>query len=103
MPGPFRAIPSISIRGPWINPNFLWWTPDRFLIYKYIAESKEQRGENSDFLFLGRTVRADIFGWIFLVKIPHRWQHMSKNVESSVNIINLLSNKYPISMFDIKR
>ena len=66
-------------------------------------ESKEQRGENSDFLFLGRTVRADIFGRIFLVKIPHRWQHMSKNVESSVNIINLLSNKYPISMFDIKR
>ena len=30
-----------------------------------LAESKEQRGENSDFLFLGWTVRADIFGLIF--------------------------------------
>jgi hypothetical protein len=30
------------------------------------SESKEQRGENSDFLFLGQTVRADIFGRLFL-------------------------------------
>ena len=30
------------------------------------SESKEKRGENSDFWFLGRTVRADIFGRIYL-------------------------------------
>jgi hypothetical protein len=33
-----------------------------------LLESKEQRGKNSNFLFLGRTVRADIFGGIFFKK-----------------------------------
>ena len=31
-----------------------------------VTESKEKRGENSVFWFLGRTVRADIFGRIDL-------------------------------------
>jgi hypothetical protein len=72
-----------------------------------LSEGKEQRGENSDFLFLGRTVRADIFGRIFLRSQNSsqmaEFEFKSKNVESSVNIMNLLSNKYPISMFDLKR
>ena len=33
---------------------------------KYLQLLGKQRGENSDFLFLGQTVRADIFGRIFL-------------------------------------
>ena len=69
-----------------------------------VAESKEQRGKNSDFLFLGRTVRADILGKIFLGSQKSSqmaaFVHKSKNVESSLNLNNLLSNKYPISMFD---
>ena len=37
------------------------------MITKHKTESKGLGGENSEFLFLGRTVvRADIFGWIFL-------------------------------------
>ena len=68
------------------------------------AESKEQRGESSDFLFLSRTVRADIFGRIFLGSQKSSqmaaFVHKSKNVESSLNLNNLLSNKYPISMFN---
>ena len=71
------------------------------------TESKEQRGENSDFLFLGLTVRADIFGQLFLGSqkssqmAPYAVQ--SKNEESFVNINNPLSKKYPISMFDITK
>ena len=34
--------------------------------YQIITESKEKRGENSDFWFLGWTVMADIFGRIYL-------------------------------------
>ena len=57
------------------------------------TESKEQRGENSDFLFLGRTVWADIFGRIFLgsqnFSQMAAYEFKSKNLESSVNINNL--------------
>ena len=64
-------------------------------------ESKEQRGENSDFLFLGRPVRADIFGRLFLSsQKSSAYACKSKNVESAVKINNLLPNKYPICMFD---
>jgi hypothetical protein len=54
------------------------------------TESKEQRGENSDFLFLGRTVRADIFGRLFLGSQKSSqmapYAVKSKNEESFVNI-----------------
>ena len=76
-------------------------------ISRYLPESKEQRGENSDFLFLGRTVRADIFGRLILGSqkssqmAAYAWK--SKNVESAVNINNLLSNKYPIIMLDLTK
>ena len=36
------------------------------ILFMLSTESKEKRGENSDFWFLGRTVRADIFGRIYL-------------------------------------
>ena len=55
-------------------------------------ESKEKRGENSDFCFLGRTVRVDIFGRIYLVS--KKFSQMaafvgkSKNIESSLNLNN---------------
>ena len=55
-------------------------------------ESKEKRGENSDFWFLGRTVRADIFGRIYLGS--KKFSQMaafvgkSKNIESSLNLNN---------------
>jgi len=70
-------------------------------------ESKEERGENSDFLILGKTVIEDIFGRIFVGSQKSSqmaaFVHESKNVESSVNIKNLLSDKYPISMFDLTK
>ena len=53
------------------------------------------------------TDMADIFGRIFLgSKISSQmtaFVHKSKNVESSLNLNNLLSNKYPISMFDLTK
>ena len=59
-------------------------------------ESKKQRGENLDFLFLGRTFRADIFGRIFLgcQKSSQKVAFMrrSKDVISSLNLNNLLPN-----------
>ena len=61
-------------------------------IFKVQAESKEKRGENSDFWFLGRTVRADIFGRIYLGS--KKFSQMaafvgkSKNIESSLNTNN---------------
>ena len=61
-------------------------------IFKVQAESKEKRGENSDFWFLGRTVRADIFGRIYLGS--KKFSQMaafvgkSKNIESSLNLNN---------------
>ena len=65
------------------------------------AESKEQRGENSDFLFLGRTVRADIFGRWFLDSQKSSQMApdavKSRNEESFVDIKNLFS------MFDITK
>lgn len=56
------------------------------------TESKEKREENSDFWFLGRTVRADIFGRIYLGS--KKFSQMaafvgkSKNIESSLNLNN---------------
>ena len=62
------------------------------------AESKEQTGENSDVLFLGWTVRADIFGGLFLgsQKFSQMAPYVknSKNEEHFVDINNLLSKKY---------
>ena len=55
-------------------------------------ESKEKRGENSDFWFLGRTVWAYIFGRIYLG--TKKFSQMaafvskSKNIESSLNLNN---------------
>jgi hypothetical protein len=70
-------------------------------------ESKEQRVENSDFLFLGQTVRADIFGRLFLgsQKSSQMAPYVvkSKNEESFVDINNILSKKYLISMFDFTK
>ena len=55
-------------------------------------------------MFLGRTVRADSFGRIFLSSQKSSqmaaFVRKSKNVEYSLNLNNLLSNKYPIGMFD---
>ena len=69
-----------------------------------MTESKEQRGENSDFLFLGQTVRADIFGRLFLGSQKSSqiaaYACKSKDGEAGVNINNLLSNKFSISTFD---
>jgi hypothetical protein len=61
----------------------------------YLApESKEQRGENSSFLFLGRTVRADMYGQLFLGSQKSSqmapYAVKSKNEESFVDINNLL-------------
>ena len=52
--------------------------------------------------FLGRTVGADIFGRIFrAIKSHYRWQHMWVIIKkSSLNISNLVSNDYPIIIFD---
>ena len=59
------------------------------------------------FLHLGRTFRADTFSWVFLgsQKLSQMAACVckSKNEESSVDINNLMSNKYPISMFDITK
>ena len=49
-----------------------------------VAESKEQRGKN---------ITSQMAAFV----------HKSKNVESSLNLNNLLSNKYPISMFDLTK
>jgi hypothetical protein len=53
------------------------------------------------------TVRADILGQTFLgsQKSSQMAAYIckSKNEESSVDINNLSSNKYPISMFDITK
>ena len=70
-------------------------------------ERKEQRGENSDIFYMGRTARADILGWIFLGS--QKTSQMAacvfknKNVESSLNFNNLFSNKYPINVFDLTK
>ena len=57
-----------------------------------LTESKEKRGENSDFWFLGRTVRADIFGWLYLgskmFSQMAAFVGKSKNKESSLNLNN---------------
>ena len=63
-----------------------------------IHREKIHRGANSDICLLGRTVRADTFGRIFLgsQKLSQMAAYVgkSKNEESSVNINNILSNKY---------
>ena len=55
-------------------------------------ESNEKRGENSDFWFLGRTVRADIFGRLYLGSKTFSqmaaFVGKSKNKESSLNLNN---------------
>ena len=57
------------------------------------AESKEKRGENSDFWFLGWTVRADIFGHIFLGS--KKFSQMAAFVGKSKNIEYFLNtNNY---------
>ena len=62
------------------------------LFFYFPAESKEKRGENSDFWFLGRTVRADIFGRIYLgskmFSQMAAFVGKSKNKESSLNLNN---------------
>ena len=61
------------------------------------TESKEQRGENSDFLFMGRTVRADIFGRLFLGRQKFSqmapYAKKSKVEEYFADINNPLSKK----------
>ena len=68
---------------------------------------KIHRGENSDICLLGRTVRADIMGQIFLgsQKSSQMAAYVCKsnNEDSSLDINNPLSNKFPISMFDITK
>ena len=72
--------------------EFLWNHGKTLTIFLIDAESKEKRGENSDFWFLGRTVRADIFGRIYLGS--KKFSQMaafvgkSKNIESSLNLNN---------------
>jgi ABC-type antimicrobial peptide transport system permease subunit len=72
-----------------------------FLSQHLEPESKEQRGKLR-FLFLGRRVRADIFGRLFLGSQKFLqmavYKVKSKNEESFVDINTLLSKKYPISV-----
>ena len=72
-----------------------------------IHREKICRGANLEFFLLGRTVRADIFGRIFLgsQKFSQMAAYVckSENVESSVTINNILSNKHSISMFDLSK
>ena len=51
-------------------------------------ESKEHRGEN--FFFLGQLGQIFLSGYFWVVYVCK-----SRNVKSTVNINNLLSNKYP--------
>ena len=71
----------------------MYFCNEKLSAYTVKSESKEQRGENSDFLFLGRTVWADIYGRIFLGSKNSSqmaaYEFKSKNLESSVNISNL--------------
>ena len=65
------------------------------------SESKEQRGENSDFLFLGQTIRADILGRIYLCSQKSSqmaaYVCKSENEEYSVDIDNLFSNSIQLA------
>ena len=61
--------------------------------YNFDPERKEQKGENSDFFVFGPNSRGRQF-WPDI---------LGNNVESSLNLNNLLSNKYPISMFDLTK
>ena len=62
------------------------------VFYHFNSERKEKRGENSDFWFLGRTVRADMFGRIYLgskkVSQMAAFGGKSKSIESSLNLNN---------------
>ena len=60
------------------------------------------RVANSDICLLGRKIRADIFGSQKTSQMAASVRKR-KNEESSVNINNLFSNKYPISMFDLTK
>ena len=59
---------------------------------------KNREGKTEIFLFLGRTVRADIFGQL---KVLTNDRICAR--KSSLSLNNLLSNKYPISMFDLTK
>ena len=70
-------------------------------MYYLKAESKEQRGENSDFLYIGRTVTAEIFGWSFLGSqkssqmAPYAVKY--KNEEYFLDINNILSKSIQLA------
>jgi hypothetical protein len=70
-----------------------------------LKQRVKNREEKTQILFLGWTVRADIFGRLFLGSQKSSqmapYAVKSKNEESFVNINNALSKKYSISMFDI--
>ena len=85
------------LEGPKKVLIFIWFwhsllCPFQLCKYAIYTESKEKRGENSDFWFLGWTVRADIFGRIYLGS--KKFSQMaafvgkSKNIESSLNLNN---------------
>ena len=61
-------------------------------------EYRIKRGKLRFFLFLGRTVWADIFGRIFLGSQKSSqmaaFVHKSKHVQSALNLSYLLSNKF---------
>ena len=67
-----------------------------------LSESKEQRGENSDFLFLGQTVWADTFGQSKVLSDGSIYAQ-KQNKYTLLYLNNLLSKKYPISMFDLTK
>ena len=88
--------------------SLLWsdkrnWQKSNLSKFNSWSERKEQRMENSDISYLGRTVMADILNWIFLTSEMAANVCKSKKVESSLNSNNLFSNKYPIKMFDLTK
>ena len=66
---------------------------------------RNREEKTQTFFYLGQTVRADTFGRIYLGSQKSSqmaaYVHKSKNKDSSLNVNNLLSNKYPISKFDL--
>ena len=88
------------LEGPKKVLIFIWFwhsllCPFQLCKYAIYTESKENRGENSDFWFLGWTVRADIFGQFLLGSQKSSqmaaYAYKSKNVEFALNINDLLS------------
>ena len=66
---------------------------------------KNREGKTQIFFVSGPDSQPDIFGPLFLVSQKSSqmaaYASKSKNVESAVNIKNLLSNNYPIVMSDL--